>query len=344
MENFLFEPLHLEHRVNVSMPELRSYPIRLVMQNRLAKPGDYEPNPHGATLAFQEAIVNEEGIAQAVSIAADSDVSIVYVGRNGEYESEGFDMTKIALPEPQISLIKHVAAASKRTVVILYCGNPIDVTDFVDDVDSIINAHFPGQEGGQALTDILTGKVNPSGRLATSWPKRLDREHVPSFDSFRARLDNDQGYTIDYTEGIEVGYRAPTSAETSRWPFGFGLSYTTFNYSDLSVISEDGKVFVSLKVRNSGPVAGHEVIQVYVIPPSTASVWRPKRELKGFTKIWALPDQSVDVRVELDTKHAGSFWDESICQWHLESGTYGIIVGDLGDSFKVERELTWNGR
>ncbi|KAK7202446.1 putative glycosyl hydrolase [Myxozyma melibiosi] len=343
MENFLFEPFLLERRVQVPMREVRPYAVKLVMQNRIAAPGDYEPNPHGACLCFQEFTDDEQAIADAVSVAASSDTTIIYAGRTSEYESEGYDLADMALPGLQASMIKAVAAASKRTVLVLYCGNPVDLSEFVDDVDAIILAHYPGQEGGRAVTDVILGEVNPSGKLATTWRKKLDEQHVPSFNSFSARL-TDEGYTVDYTEGIKVGYRAPNTAEVALFPFGFGLSYTSFTYSNLNIDEvDDSNVSARVTVENTGDGAGYEVVQLYITPPADSSVWRPARELKGFDKVWLEVGESKQVEIELVKKYACSFWDESSCKWKMESGVYGVVVGDLAGQFTVASELMWTG-
>ncbi|KAL4907726.1 hypothetical protein BDW74DRAFT_189166 [Aspergillus multicolor] len=343
MEDFLFEPARLEHRAPVSMLAGRPYQVRLVTNARVPKENDYEPTPHGAVLCYEE-YVNERGcIAEAVQTASSSDVSIIFAGRNHEYESEGFDLVTNRLPEAQVKLIKAVAAVSHRTVLVLNCGNPIDVSPFVEDVDAVLNAHFPGQEGGQAVTDILTGKTNPSGRLATTWPKRFDQGHVPSFDHFPARL-TDNGYTIRYAEGVQVGYRHPDVERTAQWQFGFGLSYTTFEYSEL-VIREmtPSSIAISVTVENTGIYPGHEVVQVFVVP-SRAKVWRPARELKGYAKVWLLPGETELVSIQLQKKDAFSYWDEIAKEWKVEAGTYQLAAGSLSESWIVEKELTWSGR
>ncbi|RDW87086.1 glycoside hydrolase family 3 protein [Aspergillus mulundensis] len=343
MEDFLFEPARLEHRISVPMVAGKSYHVRLVTNARIPKENDYEPTPHGAVLCYEEYVNERASIAEAVQAASSADVSIIFAGRNHEYESEGFDLVSNSLPDAQVKLIKAVAAVSHRTVLVLNCGNPINVSPFVDDVDAVLNAHFPGQEGGQAVTDILTGKTNPSGRLATTWPKQFDQEHVPSFDHFPARLTDD-GYKIQYAEGVQVGYRHPGVERTAQWQFGFGLSYTTFEYSEL-VISEvaHASITVSIGVKNTGIYPGHEVVQAFVVPPK-ANVWRPARELKGYAKVWLLPGEARRVSIELQKKDAFSYWDEAIKQWKVEAGTYRLVAGPLSEAWTVEKEVTWSGR
>ncbi|KAL4748228.1 hypothetical protein BDW72DRAFT_205812 [Aspergillus terricola var. indicus] len=345
MEDFLFEPARLEHRASVSMLAGKPYQVRLVAHARIPRQNDYEPTPHGAVLCYEEDENERACIAQAVHAASVADVSIIFAGRNQEYESEGFDLVSNSLPEAQIKLIKAVAAVSHRTVLVLNCGNPIDVAPFVDDVDAVLNAHFPGEEGGQAITDILTGKTNPSGRLATSWPRKFDRGHVPSFDHFPAKL-TDGRYTISYAEGIQVGYRHPDVERTALWQFGFGLSYTTFEYSNLAISDiTELSITVSVRVKNTGFYPGHEVVQVFVAP-SCPKVWRPARELKGYAKVWLLCGEVKSVSIDLQRKEAFSYWDEAIKQWRLEAGTYQVTAGPLSESCTVDldQELAWSGR
>ncbi|KAL3455811.1 putative glycosyl hydrolase [Aspergillus heterothallicus] len=343
MEDFLFEPARLEHRASVEMVAGKQYYIRLVANARVPKKNDYEPTPHGAVLCYEEYLNERASISEAVQAASVSDMSIVFAGRNSEYESEGFDLATNSLPEAQIKLIKAVAAVSAKTVLVLNCGNPIDVSPFVDDVDAVLNAHFPGQEGGQAITDILTGRTNPSGRLATTWPRKFDQNHVPSFNYFPAKLTGEE-YTIKYAEGLQVGYRHPAAGRTAQWKFGFGLSYTTFDYSEL-ILNEttESQIMMSVRVKNTGIYPGHEVVQVFVAPASSKD-WRPARELKGYSKVWLLPGETKTVRVTINKKTSFSYWDESARKWRIEPGTYQFLIGPLSESWNVDQEIVWSGR
>ncbi|EQB58988.1 hypothetical protein CGLO_00674 [Colletotrichum gloeosporioides Cg-14] len=249
------------------------------------------------------------------------------------------------MPENQAALIKAVAAASKKTVLVLHCGNPIDVSAVVDDVDAILLAHFPGQEGAQATADILTGKTNPSGRLATTWFKTL--EDVPSFGDFPATKTEDGSIALKYAEGPGVGYRHANAATRARWAFGYGLSYTSFAYSDLdAAVSEESgeaKLKATVKVTNTGSRAGKEVVQLFVSPAKETSVWRPERELKAFTKVTLQPGESKVTTLEVDLKIACSYWDEAQKAWRLEKGVYGVLVGDRRAEISVAAESVWNG-
>lgn len=341
-EQFIFNHILLESRVQVSMTAGESYEIYLAMDGP-EKLVIGEPTPYAATFCFEEYYSPEVAIAEAVRLARESDMSIVYAGRSDQYESEGFDLEDIRMPANQTALIKSIAAVSRKTVLVLHCGNPIDVSPFVDDVDAVLNAHFPGQGGARAVVDLLTGKVCPSGRLATTWPKTL--EGAPTFGNFPPKRVDGRGVQIRYAEGLAVGYRSP-SDEWVRWPFGFGLSYTTFQYSLLSVTSNEEsvppRISCSVEVQNTGAVSGQEVVQLFVKPTTETVVWRPERELKAFTKVSLEPREFRSVGFEVDLEMACSYWDDKESAWRLEAGKYGVLVGDQQVDLVVKKGYVWN--
>jgi beta-glucosidase len=333
-QEFLFDPTKYESQVIMAMGAGESYTIKLVMHARDLMVG--EPTPYGATLCYEEEYSEEDAISEAVELAAKSDISLIYAGRNEQHESEGFDMKSMSLPDNQISLIKAVAAASRQTVLLLHCGNPIDVSPFVQDVDAIINMHFPGQEGPGAVVDILTGRVNPSGRLPTTWFKSL--ESAPSFSHFPSKVADDGDIAISYAEGLAVGYRASNLVDQIRWPFGYGLSYTTFKYNDLQLRLEKSASSPTLQamvcLTNTGKSFGKEVVQVYVCPKAP-KVWRPERELKGFTKVSLLPGESKTVEITVDILSACSYWDEEQRIWTMDKGSYEVEVAGMKVEFEA---------
>jgi beta-glucosidase len=225
--------------------------------------------------------------------------------------------------------------------MVLYCGNPVDVEEWVDGVDAVLNAHFPGQEGGQAVVDVVMGRVNPSGRLATTWWKGLERSG--SFGWFPAEKHDDGDVTIRYGEGVGVGYRR--GEEGVRWAFGFGLSYTEFWYSGLQVEIVEGVLRCDVVVRNrgTGTREGREVVQLYVLPERhSLSIWRPEKELKAFAKIRLSAGESRHIVLEVDLKIACSYWDESERCWRMEKGTYWVQVQDCLEKFAVSDMVEWN--
>ncbi|KAJ4007755.1 hypothetical protein NW766_009558 [Fusarium irregulare] len=342
-EQFIFNHTLLESRVEVSMDAGVSYDIHLDMEGP-SKIQVGEPTPYAAALCFEEYSSEDDAIAKAVEIARCADETIIYAGRNDQYESEGFDLEDIRMPENQTKLIKAVAAVAKKTILVMHCGNPIDVSAFIDGVDAVLLAHFPGQEGAAATVQLLLGDVCPSGRLATTWFKTL--QDCPSYGSFPAQESVDGDPYLRYVEGVAVGYRAPDCKDRARWLFGYGLSYTTFSHSNLNVfvdeLCEPKKLRCVLDVQNTGTVCGDEVIHVFVKPCETTKVWRPDQELKGFTKVFLEPGESRQVEVHMDLDMACSYWDDQERTWRLEAGVYGVVVADQVARFTISNSLTWN--
>ena len=349
VEDFLFVPSALERSIQIPMIAGQEYQIGAVVQPYVPKEETGEPRVHATKLCFIEEYSEKQMREEAVQLAQDSDISIIYAGRNAEMESEGFDLTSIRLPSNQEALIKEVALASKKTILVLYGGNPIDVSEYVHTVDALLCAHFPGQEGGQAIADILTGKTCPSGTLAVSWPEKL--EHVPSFAHFPARENGDGEWDIEYKEGLEVGYRS--ESYIPRYPFGYGLSYTTFQCKNLRVGAssaavshpKDKVLVIEIDVTNTGSIAGHEVVQVFVHNVES-SVWRPREELKAFEKVYLEPGQRKTVQMRASMGIAFSFWDDRVkgveC-WRAEAGEYKLRIGGLYEHFTLLEGFCWRG-
>jgi beta-glucosidase len=341
-EQSLFRPIFLETRAQVPMIANQLYDIHLVVHAR-REMAIGEPTPFGATLCFEEFQSDKELINEAVKLAETSDIAVVFAGRNDQYESEGFDLDHMSMPDNQTALIKAVATVSKSTILVLHCGNPIDVSPFIDDVNAVLNAHFPGQQGASAIVDVLTGKVNPSGRLTRTWFKTLNE--APSFDYFPARNGQDGKADMKYGEGLNVGYRCDDVSSRARWHFGYGLSYSSFTYDNLNVTTQEGLsspiLKTTVRVTNTSSKVGKEVVQLYVTPNS-ASVWRPRRELKSFTKVTLAPGESKMIVLESDLSVSCSYWDETVASWKLEEGEYGVEVGPLHGKFRVANPKVWN--
>lgn len=355
MEDFLFVPSTYETRISVSLSAGQPYHIQLRARSR--KPhNDGEPTPHAAKLCLLKERSDSEAIHEAVTLAGESDISIIFAGRNSEWEGEGSDLDSIDVTEAQVSQILAVGKASRKidgkVIVILYGGNPFDVTAWVDEVDAILFAHYPGQEGGAALADVLTGIANPSGKLPMTWPKNL--EVIPTFDNFPGH-DNGNGVEVKYEEGLRIGYRyywnSGGTTETQpavRWNFGFGLSYTTFTFSNLKVnrVSStsniEREIEVNVTIKNTGSVAGAEVVQVFV-EDADATVWRPAKELKSFSKVFLEPGESKVTTLVLLEKYALSFWDVESKTWYAEKGIFNIHVDVLVAQFTLEESYRWIG-
>ena len=275
----------------------------------------------------------DDRIARAVKLAKSADVAVVFAGMPQGFESEGGDRPDMALPGPQDELIRAVAEANANTVVVLNCGSPVEMP-WIDDVAATVLAFYPGQEGGNAVTNILLGEVNPSGKLSVTYPKRY--EDNPSFINYPGTRE------VRYGEGIFVGYRYYDQKDVEPlFPFGYGLSYTTFAYSDLQVPAKaeaGAPVEVSVQVTNTGQRAGKETVQVYVHDQASSLV-RPPKELKGFEKVSLEPGETATVRLALDQR-AFSFYDPFRKEWVTEPGAFDILVGASSRDIRASATVT----
>ncbi|MHA1266651.1 MAG: glycoside hydrolase family 3 C-terminal domain-containing protein [Candidatus Helarchaeota archaeon] len=294
------------------------------------------------------------GKVELVRDPAEADAAILIVGlrHKKHQDSEGSDRTQLALSPKQVTLITETVKANPHTVVVLVNGSPITMDGWIDKVPAILEAWYAGMEGGNVLADILFGDINPSGKLPITFPKRL--EDSPAHKSERTypgiKIRNEKGKVTDekvyYEEGIFVGYRYfDTKQIEPLFPFGHGLSYTTFKYDNLTIdppsIAGDAKTIVTLELKNSGARAGAEVVQLYV-QDVKASVERPLKELKGFKKIWLEPGQRTSVSFEL-TKSALSYYDETTHSWTAEKGLFKILVGSSSRDIRLEGDLEYLG-
>jgi len=289
-------------------------------------------------------------IERAAALAKDADQVIICAGLNSDWETEGHDRDGMDLPPPMDDLISAVADANPgKVAVVMQSGTPVHMP-WIDKVSSVVQAWYGGNETGNIIADVLFGDANPSGKLSLSFPKRV--QDNPAFLNYRA----EGGRTI-YGEDVYVGYRYYEFADREvLFPFGHGLSYTTFEFSDLEVdatgAGEDGKVSVSVTVKNTGDVKGAEVVQVYVAPKQRAKINRPRKELRGFAKVERGPGESGKVKIELETKYAASYFDEERDQWCAEEGEYEIVVSNSSDvgkqavrgkTFTVSETFWWTG-
>ena len=303
----------------------RRYPVRIDM---------YEAaGGAGMVLGWSYRSVKEPvPLEEALDAARSSDAALVFVGSTERLESEGFDRRDLTLPPAQVALIKAVAAVNPRTVVVLHSGAAVLMSDWLDLVPSLIEVWFPGQEAGDAVADLLFGDVNPSGKLPTTFLKRW--EDCPAYGNFPGADGN-----VYYREGIFVGYRHyDTRNVEPLFPFGYGLSYTTFEYGDLKITpekaKEDRKVKVTLSVKNTGKTAGGETVQLY-LNDDQASVERPAKELKAFQKVSLQPGQKKTVTWILD-KSALSFYDVGKKGWAAEPGKFNVLVGSSSRDIRLK--------
>lgn len=257
----------------------------------------------------------------ACRAAEKADKVLLFAGLTESYESEGYDRTHMRLPENQNELIRAVTRANPNTAVILAGGSPVEMP-WADDVKAILNSYLGGQASGSAVADLLTGKANPSGKLAETYPMQL--EDTPCYGNYPG-----EGRTALYREGIYVGYRYYDKAQKEvRFPFGFGLSYTQFKYSALKLSSremdDEKELKVTFKVKNTGDVDGAEVAQVYV-SDAESTVYKAPQELKGFEKIFLRAGEEKQVTITLD-RRAFAYYDVDLNDWNVEDGVYHIFV------------------
>jgi len=270
----------------------------------------------------------------ATKVAADADVALVFVGLPQHYESEGVDRTHINLPPSHNRLVAEVSKVQKNTVAVLTNGSAVAMP-WVNEVAAIVESWLGGQAGAGAVADVLFGTVNPSGKLAETFPVRL--EDTPAYLNF----PGEQSEAL-YGERIFVGYRYFEARKiTPLFPFGHGLSYTTFEYDNLKVSTKDGTdrepVIVTLTVKNTGKVAGKEIIQLYVSDPKSR-LQRPVKELKGFSKLALNPGESKEVSFTLNSRDF-SYYDARQAQWVFESGEFVIKIGSSSADIKLSEHL-----
>lgn len=268
---------------------------------------------------------------QAVAAAEQADTVLLFLGLPAEYESEGFDRDTLDIPAKQIDVLNAVAAANKNVVVILSNGSVVSMP-WQGNAKAVLETWLLGQAGGAALADVIFGKVSPSGKLAQTIIDNIQDD--PSMVNW----PGEEGH-VDYGEGVFVGYRYyDTFHKPVTYPFGYGLSYATFEVGDVAAEKTGPQaVRVTATVTNTSRVAGAEIVQVYVAPPK-AKVARPVHELKGFAKVALEPGESKTVEIDLDER-AFAYWSETFDDWHVEAGEYGIEVGtssrDIADTVTV---------
>ena len=296
----------------------------------LSQPLDFLPEAVYAPGCDERGDTTDALLDEARAAAQQAEIAVVFAGLPDRCESEGFDRDDMKMPAGHLRMIEAVVSANSNTIVVLLCGSAVECP-WADRVKAVLYMGLPGQAGGEAIADLLYGRISPSGKLAESWPCRY--EDVPSSEIY--------GKTADalYQEGVYVGYRYYDKAGVPvRWPFGYGLSYTTFAFSDLTV--EDNSI--SVTVKNTGSFAGAEVAQLYVNAPQDG-LHRPLRELKGFRKVFLRPGESRTITFTL-TDRSFALWQDG---WKVPGGTYTVCVGGLTASIEKHGETlpipAWQG-
>ncbi|MFE8048236.1 glycoside hydrolase family 3 C-terminal domain-containing protein [Brenneria goodwinii] len=273
-------------------------------------------------------------LKNATDLAANADVAIVVVGRYPKLEGEGFDINAMDLPPGQDTLIQAVAGVNPNTIVVLNTGSPVTVSRWLPDISGLVNMWYGGQAGGEALASILFGDANPSGKLPLTFP--VSWEDSPAYGNYPG-----ENLQVNYAEGIYVGYRYFDKNNLQpQFPFGFGLSYTTFEYSELAVATVNkGKQIanVTLQVRNTGSRAGAEVVQLYV-HDSHSRIERPLRELKGFSRVELQPGEAKTVSFRLELS-ALAYYSTEQADWVAEPGQFILQIGSSSRDIRLEAAL-----
>jgi len=327
--------------------------LDLVADQIVSVEANYLPRAAGSRFGFGIVAAADLVTPDERNIAAQADVAIVAVGFSVPTEGEGHDRT-FTLPWGQDALIEQVAAANPHTIVVADAGGGFDTARWLDKVPVLVDAYYPGQEGGTAIAQILFGQHNPEGKLPVSFDRSWDDNpsakwyHGNPADNTTLQSTGANGQPITYTiehikygDKLMVGYRYwTTTGKHPLFPFGFGLSYTTFGFTNLHVpatAASASTVAVSFDVKNTGGTAGAEVAQLYVSDPS-AKVERPERELKGFAKLRLAPGETQHVKLELDAR-AFSYWDEAAHKWTIDPGKFVIRVGDSSENTPLSAEV-----
>ncbi|GEK22415.1 beta-glucosidase [Cellulomonas xylanilytica] len=293
------------------------------------------PFAAGFTIAGGPAGDDDALLAEAVSVARGAGTVVVFLGLPGPDESEGYDRPRLGLPDNQVALLRAVAEVNPRVVVVLANGSAVSVTGWRDAAPAILETWLGGQAGGSAVADLLLGVRTPSGKLTETIPLRI--EDTPAFGNFPGEAG-----VVRYGEGVLVGYRwYDTRAMDVAYPFGHGLSYTTFGYDGVTASADGTDVSVRVTVTNTGPVAGAEVVQVYVRDPE-ASVLRPVRELKAFRKVALEPGESQEVSFTLGARDL-SYWHPGLHRWVVEGGEFVVEVGASSRDLRGSASLTVEG-
>lgn len=288
----------------------------------------------GYSTAKKNKISDETFIAEAVEKAKNAEVAVLFIGLTDEFETEGNDRKHLGIPPLHNKLVEEVLKVNKNVVVVLSGGASVEMP-WADEVPAILNEFLTGQAAGSAVCDILYGEVNPSGKLAETYPMSLA-------DNSSANYFPGTPVSVEYRESIYVGYRYYDSADIPvRFPFGHGLSYTTFEYSDLKLsadsIKDTDTVTVSFKIKNTGLCDGAEVAQLYVSDVES-TIYRPKKELKGFKKVFLKAGEEKEVSIDLE-KRAFAFYNVDAHDWQVESGEFKILVGASSRDIKLEASL-----
>ena len=319
------------------------YPLSATLHLTAGTPvhlvADYIPRAPGIRMALGLRAISDLIPADALRLAAHADAVVLSVGFNDVTESEGYDRS-FALPWGQDALIRAVTGSNPNTAVVLTAGGAVDTRGWLDKVPAFVQSYYAGQEGGTAIAEALLGRINPEGKLPVTFDRTFEDD--PTFANYYAKKEADGILHVHYNEKLMVGYRYwTTTGKHPLYPFGFGMSYTSFAFSHLQVnptFRTGDDVAVSFDVTNTGKMAGAEVAQLYVSEPN-APVARPERELKGFQKVRLAPGATQHVTLTLN-RRSFSWWDVTTHNWKMDTGKFILHVGDSSESTPLEATVT----
>lgn len=274
---------------------------------------------------------NDKGlIKEAINVAKKNEIVVLFIGLTENFESEGVDRENLNIPENQIKLIEEIYKVNKNIVVVLSNGAPI-VMPWKDKVKAIITGYLGGEAGARAMINCILGKVNPSGKLAETYPVRI--EDTPCYNNYPGTE-----LTVEYQESIYVGYRFyDTNNLNVLFPFGYGLSYTEFEYSNLKVNKKDNEIEILFKIKNIGNMKGKEIAQIY-ISQENSCIFKPKKELKEFEKIELDVEEEKEIKIVL-SKKAFEYYNPETFSWSVEQGKYKILIGKSSKDIVLEKEI-----
>ncbi|CAI5758434.1 unnamed protein product [Candida verbasci] len=334
----------IEERGTIDLKQGKKYKVRVEFGSAptytlYEKGGEYFGG--GIRIGLAKVINEEEEIKKSVELAKSNDKVILCIGLNGDFESESFDRSHMKLEGLQDKLVEEVLKANPNTIIVNQSGTPVEFP-WLNEANGLIHAWYGGNEGGNAIADVIFGDANPNGKLSLTFPKKL--QDTPTYLNFRT----EKGRVL-YGEDIFVGYKYYEKMERDvAFPFGFGLSYTKFEIKNLKVTSSESELSVSVNVENVGKVDGAEVVQVYISNDNgDENVIRPIKELKGFEKVYLKSGEKKTIDLKLRVKDSVAFFDEYENKWSVEAGEYHVLVGDSSDnitlkeSFNVEKSYLW---
>jgi beta-glucosidase len=286
-------------------------------------------------------------IARAVDAAAKSDI-VIYVGgwthgydysvwKDNAYDAEDTDKPDMHMPFGQDSLLSAILKVNTKVIVVLMGGGAIDMSQWIDKVPAVIQYWYPGMDGGNALSKILTGEVNPSGKLPMTFPKKLEDHGSHALGEYPG---DTKRLIVNYTDDIYVGYRYYDRFKVDPlFAFGHGLSYTSFNYSDLKIVNGETNASVTFTVKNTGKLSGAEVTQVYV-HQDKPSLPRPDKELKGFQKVFLQPGESKTVTIKL-SEDAFSYYNDLLHKWTADPGSFTVLIGSSSRDIRLKGNINF---